>query len=140
MSWDILLLNSTTPVDFETDIWADFESRTALITRFQETFPDSQWVDPSWGTLHNDQVEIEFNLGNAEEPGNTVMLHVYGGQDPISEIARLSHQHGWIAYDMAAEQFIGINHAGYESFNDWGKYRAKVLSQRELDERPDEVV
>ncbi|RZK32393.1 MAG: hypothetical protein EOO61_16960 [Hymenobacter sp.] len=133
MSWDILLLNSTIPVDFETDIWADFEPRTALITRFQQTFPDSQWVALSWGTLHSDQAAIEFNLGIAEEPGNTVMLHVYGGQDPVSEIARLCHQHGWIAYDMAAEQFIGNGQAAYERFNAWEKYRADVLSQKDLD-------
>lgn len=140
MSWDILLLNSTTPVDFETDLWADFEPRTTLITRFQQTFPDSQWADPSWGTLHNEQAEIEFNLGNAEEPGNTVMLHVYGGQDPVSEITRLCHQHGWTAYDMAAEQFIGNGHSAHESFTDWERYRADVLSQRNLEERPDEAV
>jgi hypothetical protein len=109
MSWDILLLNSTAPVDFESDTWADFEPRTALITRLQQTFPGSTWADPSWGSLHSEQAEIEFNLGNAEEIGNTVMLHVYGGQDPASEIARLCHQHGWIAYDLAAEQFIGCS-------------------------------
>ena len=85
MSWDILLLNPTAPVDFETDSWAEFECRTALIARFQQTFPDSHWADPSWGTLHNDHAAIEFNLGRAEEPGNMLMLHVYGGQDPVSE-------------------------------------------------------
>jgi hypothetical protein len=90
--------------------------------------------------LHNERAAIEFNVGRAEEPGNTLMVHVYDGQEPLSEIARLYRQHGWVAYDLAGEQFIGHGQAARESFAEWEQYRAPVISQKQRDEGPGEPV
>jgi hypothetical protein len=126
MSWDILIMNSAKPVDFEKGDWPNFQSRQAVIASIQQTFPGSNWDDPSWGILDNDQAAIEFNIGDKEEMDNTFMLHVRGGQDPTSEIAKMCKQHGWIAHD--GEQFIDNNQPAAGSFRKWESYRDQVAS------------
>ena len=128
MSWDILIMNSDKPVDFEKGDWANFESRQSVIESIQQTFSDSNWDDPSWGLLDNNKAVIEFNIGDSEDMDNTFMLHVRGGKDPTGEIARLCKQHGWIAYDISGEQYIDSNKPTDDSFKDWASYRDHVVS------------
>jgi hypothetical protein len=128
MSWDILIMNSNKPVDFEKDDWDKFKSRKSVIASIQKTFSDSNWDDPSWGLLENCIAVIEFNLGDSEDMGNNFMLHVRGGIDPTSEIARLCNQHGWIAYDISGEQYIENDQTNGESFKEWERYRDQVVS------------
>jgi hypothetical protein len=128
MSWDILIMNSNKPVDFEKGDWANFKSRQSVIDNIQKTFPDSNWDDPSWGILDNDKAVIEFNIGDKEEMDNTFMLHVRGGQDPTGEIERLCKQHDWIAFDISGEQFIDSYQPPTESFKEWESYRDHVVS------------
>lgn len=128
MSWDILIINSNEPVDFEKGDWLNFKSRQSVISSIKQTFPDGNWDDPSWGVLDNEKAVIEFNIGDTEDIGNTFMLHVRGGQDPTSEIAKLCKQHNWIAYDISGEQFISNNQPTAGSFKEWENYRDYVVS------------
>ena len=129
MSWDILVMNSDKPVDFDNGDWPHFKSRQAVIESIKQTFPESKWEDPSWGVLRNGKAIIEFNLGSKEEMDNTFMLHVRGGNDPTGEIVRLCKRHGWVAYDTSGEQFIDNKERADESFKEWGKYRDQVVSR-----------
>lgn len=117
------MLNSRVPVDFEKGDWADFKSKQGVVASISQTFPESQWLDASWGTLDHREADIEFNLGSAEQMGNNFMLHVRGGQDPVGAVSRMCQQHGWIAYDMATDAFIGIEEPSSYSFERWQKYR-----------------
>jgi hypothetical protein len=128
MSWDILIMNSNKPVDFEKGDWAKFKSKQAVIASIQQTFPHSNWDDLFWGILDNDKAIIEFNIGDKEDMDNTFMLHVRGGLDPTGEIAKLCEQHGWIAYDISSEQFIDNNKPSVEGFKEWESYRDHVVS------------
>lgn len=123
-----MIMNSNKPVDFEKGDWPDFKSRKSVIEHIQKTFPDSNWNDPSWGILDNEKAVIEFNLGDQEEIDNTFMLHVRGGQNPTYEIAKLCHQHDWIAYDLSGEQYIDYNQPAVDSFTQWENYRNQVVS------------
>jgi len=128
MSWDILIINSNKPVDFEKGDWANFKSRQSVIENIQKTFSESNWDDPSWGILDNEKAVIEFNTGDKEEMDNTFMVHVRSGKDPTGEIAKLCRQNGWIAYDISGEQFIDKNQPTTESFKQWESYRDHVVS------------
>ncbi|CAN5510166.1 hypothetical protein BH10BAC2_BH10BAC2_37280 [soil metagenome] len=128
MSWDILVMNSNKPVDFEKGDWDNFKSREFVVNNIKQTFPDSNWQDPSWGLLDNSKAVIEFNIGDKKEMDNTFMLHVRGGQDPTAEIAKMCKQHNWIAYDISGEQFIDDNQPANDSFKDWENYRDQVVS------------
>lgn len=128
MSWDILVMNSAKPVDFEKGDWSNFKSRQFVIESIKQTFPDSNWQDPSWGILDNDKAVIEFNIGDKEEMDNTFMLHVRGGQDPTGQIAKMCKQHNWIAFDISGEKFIDNSQPTSESFKQWEDYRDQVVS------------
>jgi hypothetical protein len=128
MSWDILIINSNKPVDFEKGDWPDFKSRQSAMASIQQTFPDSNWDDPSWGVLDNPKAVIEFNIGDTEDMGNTFIVHVRGGQEPTAEIAKMCIQHDWIAYDISGEQFIDNNYPKADSFKEWESYRDYVVS------------
>lgn len=128
MSWDILIINSNKPVDFEKDEWANFESRSSVIKNIERVFPDSNWSDPSWGVLNNERAVIEFNIGDKEDMDNIFMLHVRGGQNPTSEIAKLCRSFDWIAFDISSEKFIDNNQPTIDSFNQWESYRDQVVS------------
>ena len=128
MSWDILIMNSNRPVDFENGDWASFESRQSVIECIRKTFPDSNWDDPSWGILDNEKAVIEFNIGSKEQMDNTFMLHVRGGQDPTGEIVRMCTQSDWIAYDISNDHFIDNSQPASDSFKKWESYRDHVVS------------
>jgi hypothetical protein len=128
MSWDILILNSKEPVDFENGNWPDFKSKQRIIESIKSTFKESDWPDSSWGTLTNEFADIEFNLGEEESLGNNFMLHVRGGSKVISLIFQMCSEHGWIAYDMSAEKFIK-NSADDSGFNNWKNYKEQVIGK-----------
>ena len=128
MSWDILIINSDKPVDFEKNNWNKFKSRKSVIESIQKTFPDSNWDDPSWGMLENQFAVIEFNIGESEEMNNYFMLHVRGGKDPTGKIANLCKQHGWIAYDISGDQYIENKQPNVNSYKKWESYRDEVVS------------
>ena len=130
MSWDILIINSNKPVDFENGDWAKFHSKQSVIASIQQTFPDSNWDDTSWGILDNEKAVIEFNIGDKEDMDNTFMLHVRGGQNPTGEIAKMCRQHDWIAYDISGEQFIDNKEPTTDSFQNWERFRDHVVRDK----------
>jgi hypothetical protein len=127
MSWDILVLNSTVPVDFERGDWADFDSQQGVADGIRQTFPESRWLDAAWGTLDHREADMEFNLGSAEQIGNSFMLHVRGGHDPVRAIAHLCQQHGWIAYDLAGEEFLSLQEPNSPGFEQWRTYKGSIV-------------
>ena len=58
------------------------------------------WTDPQWGVLDIDDVSIEFNVG-AQDPIESMMLHIRGEGDPMPIIADLCKVNGWGAIDMS---------------------------------------
>ncbi len=128
MSWDVLIINSDKPVDFEKSEWFNFQSRQFVIDSILQTFPGCNWQDPSWGILNTDKAVIEFNLGDNPEMDNTFMLHVRGGKNPTEEIAKMCKEHNWIAFDISGEQFIDNNEPTPEGFKKWENYKNQVVS------------
>ena len=121
MSWDILIINSKEPVDFEKGDWSDFVSRQNVIENIKSTFPEVNWTDFSWGELTNEFADIEFNIGDEESIGNNFMLHVRGGSNVVNLIFSMCQQCGWIAYDLASEKFINSaeDNSGLKSLQDY---------------------
>jgi hypothetical protein len=128
MSWDILIFNSNKPVDFENSDLPEFDSREIVINKIKTTFPDSNWNDPSWGLLGNQQCSIEFNIGDDEAMGNHFMLHVRGGENPTTEIVKMCKQHDWIAFDISGERFLDEKYPEANSFDEWKSYRDQIVA------------
>ncbi len=130
MSWDILIMNSNKPVDFENEKWPNFESREFVISSIKKSFPESNWNDLSEGALEHEMAVIEFNLGSSVDVGNTFMLHVRGGKNPTAVIAKMYKQNSWIAYDISGEKFIDCEKPHESSFNDWESYRNQITASK----------
>jgi hypothetical protein len=126
MSWDILLINSKSPVDIESEEYPDFISRTDFINKIKTTFPQTDWADPSFGILDSNKLVAEINAGNEEDIGSSVMLHVYGGEDPVGAIVKLCKQHGWQAYDLSTESYLDLKKPSKEGWNNFQAYRGEI--------------
>lgn len=136
MSWDLIILNSSKPVDFEKDNWKDFESTNFVANRIKKTFPESTWNDFSWGNLENEFADIEFNIGNENDFGNNFLLHVRGGINPLEEIVRMCKENNWIAYDMSKESFVDLENPNSDGFEKWKKFRNATFEEKEKTKKP----
>jgi hypothetical protein len=123
MSWDILIINSKTQVDIDADDYPEFSSRKDFIEKVKRSFPETDWSDPAFGILDSDEAVIEFNVGDEDEIGATVLLNVYGGDDPVREVARLCKENGWQAYDIATENYLDLNNPSSESWDNFQSSR-----------------
>ncbi|MES2545857.1 MAG: hypothetical protein V4548_13305 [Bacteroidota bacterium] len=131
MSWDVLIINSEKPVDFEKDNWPNFLSKQKIINDITSIFPETNWDDSSWGILENEFADIEFNIGDNENIGNNFMLHIRGGKNPVKEIFKMCSQNSWIAFDLSSGNYIDEN-LNQTGFNSWKKHRDEVISKEKV--------
>jgi hypothetical protein len=136
MSWDLIILNSTEPVDFEKENWKDFESTEYVANRIKKTFPESTWNDFSWGILETKFADIEFNIGNENDFGNNFLIHVRGGINPLGEIVRMCKENNWIAYDMSKESFVDFDNPNSDGFEKWKKFRNATFEENVKSKKP----
>jgi hypothetical protein len=134
MSWDILVLNSSNPVDFEKGNWPDFPSRQYVVECISQSFPQSSWNGSSWGVLDTEDASIEFNIGDSDILGNCFMIHVRGGKAPTAAIYTMCAQHRWIAFDISGGEYISAT-SNEASFIDWKQFRDRIVSSKPK-ERP----
>jgi hypothetical protein len=123
MSWDVLLINSKTPVNIDSEDIPEFLSRTDFINKVKQVLPVIDWPDPSIGILDSVPAVIEFNTGDEEAIGSEVLLHVYGGEDPVEVIVDLCKQNNWQAYDLSTESYIDLDNPSRESWNKFDQSR-----------------
>jgi hypothetical protein len=121
MSWDVLLINSAMQVDIDSDDYPEFTSRMEFIEKVSASIPESDWSDPTIGIVDSDLAVMEFEVGDEEEIGATVLVNIYGGENPVEEIARLCKENQWQAYDIASESYIDLDTPVSDT---WNAYQA----------------
>ncbi len=126
MSWDILIINSAQPVDIDSDDYPEFTSRADFIKKVSASIPEADWSDPSIGIVDSDAAVMEFDLGDEEEIGSTVLVNVYGGEEPVEEIARLCKENHWQAYDIATESFLDLDNPSSETWDNFQSSRESL--------------
>src|SRR5437763_2712207 len=109
MSWDVLIVNTTVPINLEKDKGIEFSSKQEVINKLTAFFQDIDFSDPSWGILDNTKADIEFNLGDDDNIGDNFLLHVRGGEDPVGEIVKMCLAYNWQAFDPGLECFIDLS-------------------------------
>lgn len=112
------------PDDFRFPPIGEAEMVRTQITR---VLPGVDWSDPAWGILDGDGYSIEFNLlSNGVVDG--FMLHVRGGGDPVSAIARLCSASGWVALNTSSGEFMDLDHPSHESWESFQSYRDQIVA------------
>ena len=132
MSWDVLLIRlpeewtaiEDVPDDFESPpIGKSEEVRDAVAS----VVPEVDFSDPAWGMLDGPTFSIEVNTGR-EEPTNSVMLHVRGGNESLGAVHAISKALGCAAIDCSDGVIIDwtAEDAGY-GLAAWRQYRDRVV-------------
>jgi hypothetical protein len=123
MSWDILLVNSRKPVDIEADEYPPIPPRPEFIAQVNQVFPGVDWSDPALGILDSEEIVAEIDLGDEDDLGYTVLVNVYGGEDPVAALVRLCKKHGWQAFDTSTESYLDLDNPSRESWEDFERGR-----------------
>jgi len=134
MSWDVMLFafGGETPPPVEA-MGGDFKPSHSLgrADDLRKTIsthlPDVDWSDPEWGMLGGDGYSIEFNLADGEIIEH-MMLHVRGGGDPVSAIAKLCKAAGWSALDTSTGRWLDVDSPSREGWEGFQRFRDKVVA------------
>lgn len=137
MSWDISIQDLPAGALTVADIPNDFQPkplgpRSEVIARIQHILPDTDFKNPDWGILDGDGFSIEFNMG-AGEICDGFMLHVRGGRNAMTTVARLLEQLKIRGFDLQTGDFFKLETAE-ASFAQWQSYRDRFLPKKGSDE------
>lgn len=131
MSWDLIIQDfgsyrrvSDIPHGFQPK---PLGPKSALISRISEIAPTADFGDPAWGLIECGNGSIEINMGD-EDPCESIMLHVRGGDDAFDTVATLLRELGLRAIDAQTSEFFDESDAR-QSFATWTAYRDKVVAQ-----------
>lgn len=105
MSWDFLLTRSggTLP---HGDL-APIGSPTELASKLAATFPDIDYIDAEWLSLHRSDWLIEINLGSID-PVLAIELSVRGGDDVLPVVRALAETIGCEAFDVGSGKDVDV--------------------------------
>ena len=126
MSWDVLIMRVPEGVTDLGDIPDDYDeplcSHSELTARLRAVFPDIDLTDPTWGILEGEDYSIEFNM-DEEDPCDSVMLHVRGGDSALAPIKALCDSTGWAAVDAGGGEIIPLTAESVPGFTAWQHMR-----------------
>lgn len=113
MSYDLIVMDSPPESQTTSDWPADFApgpvgTRTDLVARIREYFPDSTFDDPSWGALvgGDGNWTVEFGMGD-DELVESIGLHLRGEVDAALEpLAALLRHLGLRAIDPETDSYF----------------------------------
>lgn len=129
MSWDVYFMRAEEidqvadiPDDFQPQSMGDPESVRKKIT---ESFPTTDWSDPTYGDFTNAGMSIEIAIGDSADIDG-VMMMVRGGGDPIPPIVDLCRRTGWKA--IADGEFIDIDAPITSGWEEWQAFRDRLIN------------
>lgn len=131
MSWDIFVQDLPIGISTLRDVPDDFEpkpigTRTQIIKAIQETVPEADFTDPSWGNIDGPGLSIEVNLGHDEEVTGFA-FHVRGGGMAAGVVAAILKRLNLSAIDTGADSGIFDIATAQASFERWQTYRDQVI-------------
>ena len=134
MSWDVMVCNynGSPPKDFENlsdDHKPDPLGPASTIRKsISQSLPGVDWSDPTWGIYDGDEFSIEFNTG-AEDPINSIMLHVRGSGDAITALLQFANPNKWSLLDFSTGEFLDPENPSQKGWEDFQAFRDKMLDQ-----------
>ncbi|HEV2971699.1 MAG TPA: hypothetical protein VGY55_17105 [Pirellulales bacterium] len=133
MSWDVMIFNlggtPPPPLDKlrESDC-APLGPAFDVRCRISTLLVGIDWSDPTWGVYAENGYSIEFNVGN-DDPIKSIMLHVRGGGDAISAIARFARPLGWSALDCSTSEFLDMENPSQVEWEGFQAFRDKIVKK-----------
>lgn len=130
MSWDVSVFAAEAPPPPVAEMHREWRglplgTLAELRERISQVLPEVDWSDPRWGIYAGEAV-LEFNLG-ADDPALSFMVHVRGGGDPVSLLARLVERWGWYMLDTSTVEWLHHSEAPGAGWAAFREYRDRVL-------------
>lgn len=134
MSWDVLLMRFPDDAVSVEDLSEDdapppIGPVAEVLDRIRAAFPGADLSDPTWGILQDEDEGWSMELGiGAQDPVESVMLHIRGGGDPVTTARRLARVLDCRALDCSDGEFFS-DEGGGESWEEFQAYRDQVLGE-----------
>ena len=130
MSWDVSVMRfSKSYVSVDEILDSERPLPLGPLTDVQSAvtavFGDADFSDPSWGRWESNAGSIEFNIG-AEEPVESMMLHVRASTDVIPMIVELCRRNSWQALDCIEGEFLA-DESATQGLEGWIAFRNRVI-------------
>ena len=131
MSWDVSIMRFDRSYDRIEDMPKEARPlplgpRKSVQEAVLRVFPGTDWRDPAWGRWESAFGSIEFNLG-ADEPADSMMLHVRAGPEVGAAIVSLCLDNGWQGIDCSMGDFLEKRADATAGIKAWRAYRDRVI-------------
>lgn len=132
MSWDIFAWDLPQDLKSVRELPHDFKpksfgSRSSVISRIKEIFPNADFPDPSWGLIDGSSWSIEVSLGK-DQDCDSLTLHVRGEDAAVNAVASIVDALGLRAIDAQTGEFFAAGPEALESFRAWRAYRDQIVA------------
>ncbi|CAL9391148.1 hypothetical protein SUDANB121_01267 [Nocardiopsis dassonvillei] len=134
MSWDVLLMrfpdDAVSVADLsEEDAPPPVGPAAEVLDRIRAAFPGADLSDPTWGVLRDEEEGWSMELGiGAEDPVESIMLHIRGGGDVVTTALRLARLLDCRALDCSDGGFLSDEGDG-DSWEEFQAYRDRVVGR-----------
>lgn len=118
--------------DFPEDFSSELGPRSEVLSTLIAILPGLDLTDPTWGILEENDFSIEFNIGD-DDPLDTLMLHVRGGDSAIHAIHHICEHTGWRAFDTTTGDFIDFAEDPAKGLRQWRASRNQVVASLEAE-------
>jgi hypothetical protein len=133
MSWDLFVMALPAGILSLKDLPPDYRppplgTRSEIIAKISSAFPQTDFSDPSWGTLDVPGCHIEFNMGSDREINNFAMHARGAGKACPDTAAAILTKLNMRAIDPGSESglFEQDPNLRYKSFEHWQSFGFQV--------------
>lgn len=130
MGWEVIVLHAPPEVRDLSGFPADFRpvplgAHASVLEAIREVVPDVEFSKPELGFITGEGFGMEVFLGE-DDPVDTVMVKVVGGEGALEVVARIMERLGAQAFDIqTAERFEPS--AARASFGEWSAFRDRMV-------------
>ncbi len=130
MSWDVFIFSSDPRLLSEGAKLPSLGGAGEVRNKISKSLPAVNWKDPAWGVLEGKGWSIEFNH-QTNGVTDCIMLLVRGGGDPVTSIAKLCQDNGWVALDSSNGELLNLNAPSSNSWQEFQGYRDHVVASKQ---------
>ena len=132
MGWDVAGFIPPPGIEHLGDIPNDYRcppiaTRDRFLEAATQIVPTVNASDPTWLDLTGCGQVLELSLGR-QDPIESVMFHVRGGEGGIPVMLELAHTLGFRLLDCSTGDFLADD-ASNAAFSQWHDYRDQILHQ-----------
>jgi hypothetical protein len=131
VSWDAHILRLDRPVKSIDDLPHEYTppplgDADKVRAAISESFPGTDWTDPSWGMLDGGEFSLEFSLGSQVTVAS-MGVHIHGSGDPVSPLLRMCSMNGWSALDVQTTELLDPQAPHLSSWSNFCAWRDRAI-------------